>query len=238
MKELTRETQNLIGVRLTSQQLSAMERYAAELETWNQTINLTAIREPEMVRIKHFLDSLSAYQAMRGTPMDRVIDVGSGAGFPGLPLKILCPHMKLTLVESVGKKANFCQHIVDTLALDTVSIVKARAEEIGQFDDHREQYDWAVARAVAIMPVLMEFLLPLVKVGGQVLAMKGGSGPAEAHEAEHAIHVLGGHLRQLIPLTLPGVVEERYLVIVDKIAQTPAKYPRHVGIPKKTPLNK
>ena len=238
MKELARETHDLIGVRLTENQVSDMEQYAAELETWNQTHNPTAIHEPEMVRVKHFLDSLSAYQALRGTSMDRVIDVGSGAGFPGLPLKILCPRMKLTLIESIGKKAEFCQHIVDTLSLDTVSIVKARAEEVGRVSDHREQYDWAIARAVAVMPVLMEFLLPLVRVGGQVLAMKGESAPAEAHEAEHAIQMLGGQLQQLIPLTLPGVVEERYLVVVDKVAQTPEKYPRRVGVPKKRPLSK
>jgi 16S rRNA (guanine527-N7)-methyltransferase len=139
-------------------------------------------------------------------------------------------------VESVGKKVDFCRHIVDMLALENVEVLKVRAEELGQKVAHREQYDWAVARAVAILPVLLEYLLPLVKVGGQVLAMKGDSGPAEAHNAENAIQILGGQLRQLTPVVLPGVVEERYLVVIDKTATTPQKYPRRVGIPTKRPL--
>ncbi|MBU1660402.1 MAG: 16S rRNA (guanine(527)-N(7))-methyltransferase RsmG, partial [Chloroflexi bacterium] len=187
-------------------------------------------------RVKHFLDSLSAYLAMRGSTMDRVVDVGTGAGFPGLPLKILCPQMKLTLVESVGKKVAFCRHIVDRLNLKNVEVIQARVETLCKQTAYREQYDWALARAVAVMPVLLEYLLPLVQVGGQVLAMKGESAPAETHSAERAAQILGGHLRQLTLVTLPGVVEERYLVVVDKVAATPEKYPRRVGIPSKRPL--
>jgi 16S rRNA (guanine527-N7)-methyltransferase len=144
--------------------------------------------------------------------------------------------MQLTLVESVGKKVQFCQHIVDTLKLDNVVVLQARAEELGQSKEHRENYDWAVARAVANLPILAEYLLPLVRIKGAVLAQKGQSGPAEAHQAEKAIHLLGGHLRQLHHLTLPGVVEERYLIVIDKVAATPAKYPRRTGIPSKNPL--
>ena len=144
--------------------------------------------------------------------------------------------MELTLVESVGKKAEFCQYIVDTLALDSVTVIKQRAEVIGQMPSHRQKYDWAIARAVAILPVLVEYLLPLVRIGGSLLAMKGDSAPAEAHEAEYAISLLGGHLRKLIPITLPGVVEQRYLVVIDKIAATPDTYPRRTGVPAKNPL--
>jgi 16S rRNA (guanine527-N7)-methyltransferase len=151
-------------------------------------------------------------------------------------MKILYPQMQLTLVESVGKKTAFCEHLINRLSLSGVEVIQMRAEELGQQAAHREKYDWALARAVAIMPVLLEYLLPLVKVGGSVLAMKGASGPAEAHAADKAIQLLGGHLRQLVPLTLPGVVEERYLVVVDKVATTPKKYPRRVGIPAKRPL--
>ncbi len=173
---------------------------------------------------------------MNGSQLDRVIDVGTGAGFPGLPLKILYPQMHLTLVKSIGKKAAFCERVAAKLRLERVDIIQMRAEELGRLEQHRERYDWALARAVAVMPVLLEYLLPLAKVGGCVLAMKGESGPAEAQKSEAAAQILGGHLRQLQVVTLPGVVEERYLVTVDKIATTPEKYPRRVGIPAKRPL--
>lgn len=236
MQKLAQELESVVGVTLNPKQASALETYARELIDWNERYSLTAIDDPEKVRVKHFLDSLSAYVAMRNTPVESVIDVGTGAGFPGLPLKILCPQIKLTLVESVTKKVNFCEHIVAKLALDDVEIVRQRAEVLGKNESFREKYDWAVARAVALMPILMEFLLPLVRVGGRVLAMKGESAPAEAHKAERAIGMLGGNLQRLIPVTLPGVVEQRYLVVVDKVATTPEKYPRRVGVPSKRPL--
>jgi 16S rRNA (guanine527-N7)-methyltransferase len=195
-----------------------------------------AIRNPQEIRTKHFLDSLTCVQALRDTTVERLIDIGCGAGFPGIPLKIIFPKMQLTLVESVGKKVEFCRHVVRTLGLAGVEVLHERAEVLGQLPTHREKYDWAVARAVAILPVLAEYLLPLVRVGGRMLAMKGENGPAEAHAAEHALRVLGGHLRQLITVTLPGVVEERYLVVVDKIAATPGGYPRRVGMPTKKPI--
>jgi len=237
MKELAQQAQEMLGLRLSAVQLTALETYENELITWNQRMNLTAIDQPEKIRAKHFLDSMTCVLAMRDTSMARVIDVGSGAGFPGLPLKIIYPSMQLTLVESVGKKTSFCQHLVDTLELKGVEILQERAELIGKMDQHRQRYDWALARAVAVMPVLVEYLLPLVRIGGQALAMKGESGPVEAHDAEHAIRILGGHLRQLVPVTLPSVEDERYLVIIDKIAATPEKYPRRAGIPGKRPLS-
>ncbi|MEA3351010.1 MAG: 16S rRNA (guanine(527)-N(7))-methyltransferase RsmG [Chloroflexota bacterium] len=236
MKKLIQEFRDLEGNSLTSKQLAAIEIYSRELDDWNERYSLTAIHDPEKVRVKHFLDSLSAYLAMRDTPVGRVVDVGTGAGFPGLPLKILCPQIRLTLVESVAKKVRFCEHIVKTLSLDGVEMVTERAEIVGKDEGFREKFDWAVARAVAQMPILMEYLLPLVRVGGRVLAMKGETGPAEAHAADQAIGMLGGHLQRLIPVTLPGVVERRYLVVVEKVAATPKKYPRRVGVPSKRPL--
>lgn len=236
MQQLSQEFEALVGMTLNSTQIDALEVYAQELVEWNKSYSLTAINEPEKVRVKHFLDSLSAFLAMRNTSVKRVIDVGTGAGFPGLPLKILFPRIKLTLVESVTKKAEFCQHLVKELALEDVEIICERAEVVGSDDTFRERYDWALARAVALMPILMEYLLPLVRVGGRVLAMKGESAPAEAHSAEAAMSILGGHLQRLIPVTLPGVADQRYLVVVDKIAATPEKYPRRVGVPTKRPL--
>ena len=236
MKNLTQQVHEVVGLRLGAAQAAAMERYEHELLDWNMRFNLTAVRDSNGVQVKHFLDSLTCLLALRDSSVNRVIDVGTGAGFPGLPLKIACPAMQLTLVESVGKKADFCRHVAKTLALDGVEVVQERVEVLGQQPAHREQYDWALARAVAAMPVLVEFLLPLVRVGGRALAMKGESGPAEAQTAERAMHMLGGHLRQLVPVHLPGVAEERYLVVVDKVAATPANYPRRVGVPAKRPL--
>ena len=226
----------MLGLRLSPRQLAAFERYEQELLSWNEKFNLTAIRDSEGVRTKHFLDSLSCLLVMRDNPPGRLVDIGTGAGFPGIPLKILLPNMHLTLVESVGKKADFCKRVVEALNLDRVEVLTCRAEEMGQEHNHRERYDWAVARAVAAMPVLAEFLLPLVKIGGSILAQKGESGPAEAHAADKAIRLLGGQLRTVQKLNLPGVVEDRYLVVVDKKAATPPGYPRRVGLPAKKPI--
>jgi 16S rRNA (guanine527-N7)-methyltransferase len=238
MNELVENARDLLGYRITDAQASAFEIYERELIEWNTRYNLTAIDDPQKIRIKHFLDSLTCLLALRDTPYERIIDVGTGAGFPGIPLKIICPEVKLTLVESVGKKAAFCQHIVDTLRLEDVTVIQERVETIGCHPEHRQKYDWALARAVAALPVLVEYLLPLVRVGAFCLAMKGESGPAEAHSSERAIQLLGGQLDRLIPVTLPGVEDERFLVVISKILTTPDRYPRRVGLPSKKPLLK
>ncbi len=236
MENLVRHARELFHVHLTERQVSALSTYERELLEWNQKFNLTALRDANAVRTKHFLDSFSCALVWGANPPRRLIDVGTGAGFPGVPLKILYPAMKLTLVEFVGKKAMFCEHIVRLLGLENVEVVKGRAEEVGCMREHREQYEWAVARAVAPMNVLAEYLLPLVRVGGAMLAQKGESGPAEAQSAERAMRLLGGKLRQVIQVNLPGVADDRYLVVVDKSAATPPKYPRKAGIPTKNPL--
>jgi len=236
MQELEQQARTLLNIQLTKSQLDALQIYEQELMAWNERMNLTAFRDPKQVRIKHFLDSLTCISAMPDPASARVIDVGTGAGFPGLPLKIVYPNMELTLVESVGKKAEFCRHIINKLGLSGVLVLQKRIELVGQMPDHRQHYDWALARAVAMMPVLVEYLLPLVRIGGSMLAMKGESAPAETQQAEHAIALFGGHLRVLIPIVLPGVVDQRYLVIVDKIAATPDIFPRKVGKPSKHPI--
>lgn len=236
MDHFVQNCQQLLGIRLTESQIMAFQTFESELVTWNEKFNLTAIRDQEQIRNKHFLDSLTCIFAWGENKPKNLIDIGTGAGFPGIPLKILYPNMKLTLVESIGKKTKFCQHVVNILNLENVKIIQDRAEVIGQEINYREKYDWAVARAVANLPVLVEFLIPLVKLDGGVIAQKGESGPAEAQKAGNAIRILGGSLRQLLPVTIPGVVEERYLVIIDKIARTPKIYPRRTGIPAKLPL--
>ena len=236
MEKLIHAARELFNVHITGRQALALAAYEKELIEWNQKFNLTAIRDAESIRTKHFLDSFSCVLAWKANPPASLIDVGTGAGFPGIPLKILYPNMKLTLVESVGKKANFCQHIVSALGLENVQIANARAEEAGQDPTHREKYDWAVARAVANLNVLSEYLLPLVKIGGTALAQKGESGREEARSAEKAMNVLGGKLREVIPVKLSEVADERLLVVVNKVAATPFKYPRKAGVPAKQPL--
>lgn len=236
MDKFAHDAQALFNVHITGRQVMALLTYEKELIEWNQKFNLTAIRDSESIRTKHFLDSFSCVLAWKASPPEHLIDVGTGAGFPGIPLKILYPNLRLTLVESVGKKAMFCQHIVRVLGLEHVDVIQTRAEALGQSPQHREKYDWAVARAVANLNVLGEYLLPLVRVGGMALAQKSESGPAEAQSAEKAMELLGGKLKQLIPVNLPGVADDRYLIVVEKVAATPPKYPRKPGIPMKQPL--
>jgi 16S rRNA (guanine527-N7)-methyltransferase len=237
MEGLGSNVQRLLGRQLTQGQICAFQVYYQELKTWNARFNLTAITDPEGVQIRHFLDSLSCLLAVdAGLRGQSLIDVGSGAGCPGLPLKIVCPDLRLTLLEATRKKTSFLQHMVEQLKLGDVTIIHARAEQIGQEAQHREAYDWVVARAVATMPTLVEYLLPLCRLGGHCLAQKGESAAAETATAESAIRLLGGRLNRLVPVELPGLAETRHLVLIDKIACTPAKYPRRPGMPAKRPL--
>jgi 16S rRNA (guanine527-N7)-methyltransferase len=227
-----------LDITLTDHHLLAFETCYRELVDWNQRFNLTAITDREGVLVRHFLDSLSCLKALPGAQLAAgawVIDVGTGAGFPGLPLKIVCPGMRLTLLEATRKKVTFLHHVVRVLDLQ-VQVIHGRAEQLGHNPAHREQYDWALARAVAEMPTLAEYLLPLVRVGGTALAQKGEGAAAEVHAADVAIATLGGRVRQLVPVELRGLAETRYLVVVDKVAATPHKYPRRPGMPHKRPL--
>ena len=237
MDRLVETLRSLLSLSLSPAQLTAFQCYSDELRAWNERVNLTAITDPAGIEMRHFADSLTCLLAIRPQPGMRVIDVGTGAGFPGLPLKIAYPALDVTLVEATGKKVEFLRHIVTTLRLEGVRLVNERAEDIGQMPDHREHYDWAVARAVAGMPVLAEYLLPLCRVGGRALAQKGESAHAETVEAERAIHLLGGRLAQITPVELPTVAETHYLVTLEKVAATPPQYPRRPGMPAKKPLS-
>lgn len=222
------------GLPLSQPQLDQFAAYAAELRRWNERVNLTAITDDAGIIARHFLDSLRCALSWGDTP-GRMVDVGAGAGFPGLPLKILRSEIRLTLVESVEKKAAFLRHIVAELGLERVEVLAARAEAVGRDPAQREQYDLATARAVADLRVLAEYCLPLCRVGGRFLAPKGAQIEHELQAALAAIEMLGGRLVAVEPVALPGV-EPRTLVVIAKDAPTPPAYPRGVGAPAKRPL--
>ena len=222
------------GLPLTQAQIDQFTIYADELRSWNERVNLTAITDRSQVIARHFLDSLRCALSW-GAPPQRLVDVGAGAGFPGLPLKILRPELQLTLVESVAKKTAFLQHLVEILGLSEVEIVAARAETVGRDVARRERYDVAVARAVAELRVLAEYCLPLCRAGGRFLAPKGRLVEGEVQAAQAALAALGGRLLAIEIVHLPGV-EPRSLVVVEKVAPTPPAYPRAVGVPAKRPL--
>ena len=224
------------GLHLGATQLEQFAVYQALLLEWNERINLTAIQEPALIQERHFLDSLTCATVTGDLNGQSLIDVGAGAGFPGLPLKILYPQLRLALVESVQKKARFLESVVAELGVADVDVIAERAEVLGQQVAHRSQYDWAVARAVAPMRVLAEYLLPFCRVGGHVLAQKGKNAASETAAARGAIVELGGAEPQLRPVQLPHVLETRYLVVVEKVKETPSRYPRRAGIPAKRPL--
>ena len=214
-------------MRVASCGLPIFETYLNELIEWNKKFNLTAITDPEEIRRKHFDDSLLLLQAMK--LMDEsVVDVGAGAGFPGIPLKIVCPEIKLTLVEATKKKVEFLEHIIKLLDLKNTAAVWARAEDFAQ--QHRESFDLAVSRAVAEMSVLCEYSLPLVRVGGAFIAYKEVTVEPEIAAARQALEILGGALREV------RKYPARSLVIIDKVNVTPVKYPRRAGMAKKRPL--
>jgi 16S rRNA (guanine527-N7)-methyltransferase len=223
------------GIVLDRAALERFEWYYRELVEWNKRFNLTAIRDQVGIEIKHFLDSLTVATITRSVP-GSIIDVGTGAGFPGLALKILWPDAKLSLVESVQKKANFCVHVAETLGFSDVNVLAQRAEDIGQNPLHREKYQLVTARAVAKMPVLLEYLLPLAKLGGLVVMQKGENGAEEAEASQRIMRKLGGDLKEIRPVKLPDVEGDRYLIVVSKHAHTPKDFPRHPGTPAKTPL--
>jgi len=225
-----------LDIVLSDEQLALFGRYQDLLFEWNQRMNLTAVRDARLIQQRHFVDSLTCSLVTGNLNGQVLIDVGSGAGFPGLPLKILFPDLKLTLLESIGKKVIFLQAVVDELELSNVRIISGRAEDLGQTTDHREAYDWAVARAVARLRILVEYMLPFVRIGGHILTQKGRQADVEMSEAENGISALGGGSPRLVPVQLLEQEEPSYLVLIEKIKSTSDKYPRRTGIPAKRPL--
>jgi 16S rRNA (guanine527-N7)-methyltransferase len=237
--ELLRNVAGDLGIDLTPTQLEMFQTYYEELAAWNRQRNLTAITDYEEVQVKHFADSLAVLPAVDAGDFGEsisLVDVGSGAGFPGLPLKIARPAWQVVLVESTRKKTAFLEHIITQLGLQDADVVWARAEDVGRDPAYREQFDIAVARAVADMAVLVEYALPLLHIGGWFVAQKGTDPRDELHAAEKAIETLGGAYRSTIPYRLPAFDEPLHLVVIEKVSPTPGKYPRRPGMPAKRPI--
>ena len=222
------------GIAISDEQFLMFDRYAYELISYNEKVNLTALTSPEDIAEKHFLDSILPFYHFKVKNGASVIDIGTGAGFPSCPLKIIRKDIDVTLLDSLLKRVNFLTRISDVLGL-SAKCIHGRAEELGRDPNYREKYDVATARAVAGLPMLCEYCLPFVKEGGYFLSLKGSRGAQEAKEAYTAIKTLGGRLEEVYCYSLPSG-DERTLIVVKKISQTPPKYPRNKGQMTKKPL--
>ena len=226
----------MLGLELDFYELAQFQRLSDLLRTWNQRMNLTSITDPADIDIKHYLDSLSLVTVVPSFDGLCLIDVGAGAGFPGLALAIVFPGLKVTLLDSTGKKLRFIDHVAVELGLKNVRTLHARAEDAGRDRRHRASYDIVTARAVARMPALMEYTLPLAKPKGQVIAMAGSTAYEDVNGAAKAIDVLGGELFTIEEINLPTIEKPRFLVVIDKVKRTPRQYPRQAGIPTRDPI--
>ncbi len=224
------------GLSLSDNQVLQLETYMKLLIEWNEKVNLTAITEPEEIITKHFLDSMSVFGTEYIKNGDSVIDVGTGAGFPGLIMKIANPKIKLTLLDALNKRLNFLQAVCEEINVSDVNFVHSRAEDGGNNPLYREKYDVAIARAVANMSTLSEYLLPFVKVGGYFIAMKGPLADEELENAKNAINILGGKLENVVEVNIPYTDLRHRIVVVKKIKPCPKGYPRKAGTPSKKPL--
>lgn len=233
-----------IGFTLNAEQVRQFELFYRELVEWNQKLNLTAITDYQEVQTKHFLDSLVSLPILAdalGQPLPltqplHCIDVGTGAGFPGLPFKIAMPRLRWTLMDGTGKKVQFLSQLVAKLRLDHIAVVQGRAEELGKQSAYRAQFDLVTARAVAPLNTLVEYLLPLVRRDGWAMIYKGASAPQEFIEARQAIELLGGETVRLAPVQVPFMDERRFILLIKKVRPTPNLYPRPQGLARKKPL--
>jgi 16S rRNA (guanine527-N7)-methyltransferase len=239
MKQLI-EGAGKLGIEFNARQVKQFELYYQELIEWNKKMNLTAITDYSSVQVKHFLDSLTVILALPQEEMERsdfdIIDIGTGAGFPGMPLKILLPQPRLVLIETTTKKTAFLRHVINKLELENIEILNNRAEEAAHLSLYREQFALVLSRAVALLPALVELTLPFCRIGGRFIAQKKGEVDEEVNGAKKAIATLGGKLERIKKIELDEFNGARYLVIIDKIYPTPNKYPRRPGLPRRRPI--
>ena len=228
------EKASVLGVRFSVEQMEQFYKYMNLLIEWNEKMNLTAIIEPSEIILKHFIDSITILKDIKDG--STLVDVGTGAGFPGIPLSIMNPTLKITLVDSLNKRLIFLQEVIKELNLKNVELIHARAEEFGKNKKYREKFDIATSRAVANLATLSEYLLPLVKINGQAISMKAGNASQEIEEAQKAIKTLGGHINRIDEFYLPQTDIARTIIIIDKIKETPNQYPRKAGTPSKEPI--
>lgn len=224
------------GIQLTNQQVDQFFEYYRLLVQWNEFMNLTAITEMEEVMEKHFVDSLALSKAAEVGNIETLIDVGTGAGFPGIPLKIAYPHLRVVLLDSLNKRVKFLSTVIETLGLTNIQAVHGRAEDAARQKDYREQFDAAVSRAVANMASLSEYCLPFIKVGGVFVPYKSGNIEEELKDAGKAVKTLGGTIRRVEKFQLPDTDIERSLVLIKKTERTDKRYPRKAGLPSKEPI--
>lgn len=221
---------------LSPHQMDLFETYRALIKEWNAKIDITAITEDREIDNKHFIDSLSIFRQIKTPSQARVMDMGSGGGFPGIPMKIYEPGLEMTLVDSLKKRVDFLREVVDRLGLEDIRCIHARAEDLLRDPKERESYDLVVSRAVAPLPTLLEYCLPGVKINGQFIAMKGPGGQEEVIQSDRAIKTLGGHLERVDRFLWTEDNYQRTLVLIQKVKETPEKYPRGQGKPRKNPL--
>lgn len=230
------ELEKELNMELSECQRTQFNQFFELLVAWNKHMNLTGIVEYEDVLSKHFFDSLTCIKGLENWVDKKVIDVGTGAGFPGVPMKIANPSIEITLLDSLSKRINFLDAVVETLNLEHVELIHGRAEDYGQNPAYRETYDVAISRAVADLSVLSEYVLPFIKIGGAFVAQKSLGAKEEIEDSKHAIEILGGKIRDIIEVKVPGIDIVHALVIIEKVEPTPAKYPRKAGKPTKKPL--
>ncbi len=235
-KDILRSGCEQLGIPLNDRQEKQFLQYYELLKEWNKVMNLTAITEYEDVMEKHFVDSVSLAKEIDLSDYETLIDVGTGAGFPGLPIKIIYPHIRVVLLDSLNKRIKFLNAVVESLELSEVTAVHGRAEDVAKDKKYREQFDICVSRAVANLSSLSEYCLPFVKKGGVFVSYKSGAVEEEAEQANNAVKILGGRINRIEKFVLPNSVIERSFIIIDKKRETPGKYPRKAGIPVKEPL--